>query len=557
MKGGEAVAKILKTENVDFITGFPMNPLHDYCATEGIRFIKFRMERAAINCIYGYAMASFGNRTGVASMQFGPGIENTFAGVAQAYSDNIPILVLPGGYQRRQQGFSPNFLARDNYQHITKWVDTVNLPDRVPEMMRLAFSYLRNGRPGPVVLELPMDVMHGDFDGDMYYYKPVNGYKSQGDPADVEEVVKILLNAKCPVIRAGTGVLFAEAWDELKEFAELTQIPVTTSLCGKSAFPEDHYLALGCCSRTRSDMVLDFFEKADVIFAIGSSNMREIYTSHIPNPENKIIMQSTIDERDINKGYHIEQGIIGDAKLVLRQMIEAAKQQLGSDGRQKNEALAGDIKKLKDAWMEKWEPKLVSDEVPINPYRIIGDLMKALDEKETIMTHDAGTPRDHMVPFYRSNTPGGYIGWGKSTTMGASLGIAMGAKLARPEKTCVAFMGDGAFGMVGMDFETAVREQIPIIAIVMNNGTLGMFKGINPIASEKFDLDKVTGNYSMLAEALGGYSERVEKPEDIIPAVQRAKEANDSGKAALLEIMTQEELALCHLFRLNKPPEKE
>ena len=138
MKGGEAVAKILKTEGVDFLAGFPMNPLHDYCAAAGIRFIKFRMERAAINCCYGYTMASFGNRIGVASMQFGPGIENTFPGVAQAYSDNIPILVMPGGYQRRQQGSSPNFSARDNYPHITKWVDTVNFPDRVPEMMRLA-----------------------------------------------------------------------------------------------------------------------------------------------------------------------------------------------------------------------------------------------------------------------------------------------------------------------------------------------------------------------------------------------------------------------------------
>ncbi len=556
MKGGEAVAKILKMEGVDFIAGFPMNPLHDYCAAEGIRFIKFRMERAAINCCYGYTMASFGNRIGVASMQFGPGIENTFPGVAQAYSDNIPILVLPGGYQRRQQGSSPNFSARDNYPHITKWVDTVNFPDRVPEMLRLAFSYLRSGRPGPVMLELPMDVMHGDFDDKIFYYRPVKGYKSQGDPTDVQQVVEILLKAKCPVIRAGTGVLFAEAWNDLKEFAVLTQIPVTTSLCGKSAFPENHCLALGPCSRTRSDMVLNYFDKADAIFAIGSSNMREIYTSHIPNPEKKTIMQSTIDERDINKGYHTEPAIIGDAKLVLRQMIEAAKDRIGDGGRPKNEALAGDIKRLKDTWLKEWEPKLSSDQIPINPYRIIGDVMKALDESETIITHDAGTPRDHMVPFYQSVTPGGYIGWGKSTTMGASLGITMGAKLAQPEKTCVAFMGDGAFGMVGMDFETAVREQIPIIAIVMNNGTLGMFKGINPIASEKYGLDKLSGDYSMLAQALGGYSERVEKPEDIIPAIHRAKEANDSGKAALLEIMTQEELAMSHLFRLNKPPAK-
>ena len=159
MKGQTAIAKILKMEGVEFITGFPMNPLHDAYASEDIRFIKFRMERAAINCNYGYTIASFGKRTGVCSMQFGPGVENTFPGVAQAYADNVPILVIPGGYGRHRQGLQPNFLARDNYKNITKWVDTINFADRVPEMMRLAFTYLRSGRPGPVMLEVPMDVM--------------------------------------------------------------------------------------------------------------------------------------------------------------------------------------------------------------------------------------------------------------------------------------------------------------------------------------------------------------------------------------------------------------
>jgi len=549
MNGQTAVAKVLKMEGVDFVTGFPMNPLHDAYATEGIRFIKFRMERAAINCIYGYTLASFGKRTGVCSMQFGPGVENTFPGVAQAYADNTPILIIPGGYGRRRQGLQPNFLARDNYKNITKWVDTVNFADRVPSMMRLAFSYLRSGRPGPVMLEVPMDVMKEEFDDAKFQYKPVKRHRSQGDPGDVRDVVKALIAAKNPVIRGGTGILYAEAWDELKELAELLQIPVAVSMDGKSAFPDDHPLSLGCCSRTRPLMVEKFFDKADVFFAIGSSNLTETYTSHIPDPSNKIIIHSVVDERDINKDYNTEYAIIGDAKLVLRQLIDEAKVQLGSAGRKENTALINEIKALKEEWMKEWEPKLTSDDVPINPYRIIGDIQKALDEKQTIITHDAGTPRDHMVPMYKSNTPGGYIGWGKSTTMGASLGFAMGAKLAQPEKTCVAFMGDGAFGMVGMDFETAVRERIPIIVIVMNNGTLGMFKGINPVASEKYGLNVLSGDYSKVAEGLGGYTERVEQPGEIIPAILRAKKANESGRAALIEIMTQEELGMSHMAR--------
>jgi acetolactate synthase-1/2/3 large subunit len=399
------------------------------------------------------------------------------------------------------------------------------------------------------MLEVPMDVMKEEFDDAKFQYKPVKRHRSQGDPSDVRDVVKALIAARNPVIRAGTGILYAEAWDELKEFAELLQIPVATSMDGKSAFPDDHPLSLGCCSRTRPAMVPHFFEKSDVFFAIGSSNLTETYTSHIPDPSNKIIIQSTVDERDINKDYNTEHAIIGDAKLVLQQLIDEAKVQLGSSAGQVKQALQDEIKAVKDKWMKEWEPKLTSDDVPINPYRIIGDVQKALDEKQTIITHDAGTPRDHMVPMYKSNTPGGYIGWGKSTTMGASLGFAMGAKLAQPDKTCVAFMGDGAFGMVGMDFETAVRERIPIIVIVMNNGTLGMFKGINPVASEKFGLNVLSGDYSKVGEGLGGYSERVEQPGEIIPAIQRAKKANDSGRPALIEIVTQEELAMSNLAR--------
>jgi acetolactate synthase I/II/III large subunit len=479
-------------------------------------------------------------------MQFGPGIENTFPGVAQAYADNVPILIIPGGYERRRQGLQPNFLARDNYKNITKWVDTINFADRVPSMMRLAFTYLRSGRPGPVMLEVPMDVMKEEFDDAKFQYKPVKRHRSQGDPGDVRDVVKALIAAKNPVIRGGTGILYAEAWDELREFAELLQIPVAVSMDGKSAFPDDHPLSLGCCSRTRPAMVPHFFDKADVVFAIGSSCLTETYTSPIPDPNNKIIIQSAVDEHDINKDYNTEYAIIGDAKLVLRQLINEAKVQLSSQSRKANLELTKEIKAVKDKWIQEWMPKLTSDEVPINPYRIIGDIQKALDEKQTILTHDAGTPRDHMVPMYRSNTPGGYIGWGKSTTMGASLGITMGAKMAQPQKTCVAFMGDGAFGMVGMDFETAVRERIPIIVIVMNNGTLGMFKGINPVASEKYGLNVLSGDYSKVADGLGGYTERVEQPAEIIPAILRAKKANESGRPALIEVITKEEVAMSH-----------
>jgi len=540
VKGKAAIAEILRMEGIEFITCFPHNTIIDAVAEKGIRTILARTERVAVGIADGFTRASNGQRTGVCIMQCGPGSENAFAGIAHAFADSVPILALPGGYERRML-VAPQFSALQNYREITKWVDTINFADRVPEMMRLAFSYLRNGRPGPVMLELPEDVAEEEFDDAIFQYSPVKGAKTAGDPADVREVAKALIAAKNPVIRAGQGVLYARAWDELRELAELLQIPVYTTMCGKSAFPENHPLSLGTGGLTRTKMVMHFQNKADLVFAIGSSCTKEEYTT--PIPEGKLIMQSTIDERDINKCYPVERAIIGDAKLVLSQLIDEVKKQTGSGGRKGNDAVAREVKAIKDEWLKEWMPKLTSDEVPINPYRVIWDLMQVLDRKQTIITHDAGGPRDQVLPFYESLNPRGYIGWGKTTTLGAGLAFAMGAKLARPDKTCVNFMGDAAFGMVGMDFETAVRQRIPILTILLNNSKLGGYVNLLPIASERYGLNILSGDYSKIAEGCGGYTERIEQPKDIIPAIQRAKKANDSGKAALLEIITREELA--------------
>ena len=541
MKGDTAIARILKAEGVEFITCFPYNNLIDAVAEEGIRTILARTERVAVNIADGFTRASYGQRNGVCAMQSGPGIENAFSGVALAYGDSVPILVLPGGYERHRL-VAPSFIARDNYQNVTKWVDLVNSADRIPGLMRCAFSYLRTGRPGPVMLEIPKDVSQEEFDDKMFQYSPVKGAKTSGDPADVREVAKALIAANSPVIRAGLGVLYACAWNELQELAELLQCPVFTTMCGKSAFPENHPLSLGTGGYSRTEMVKHFLNKADLVFAIGSSCTRELFTT--PIPDGKVIMQSTIDERDINKDYPIAQAIIGDARLVLRQLIEEVRHKIGSKGKKGSDTVAREVKEVKDKWLKEWMPKLTSDEVPINPYRVIGDMMRALDSKKTIVTHDAGYPRDQILPFYESVVPGSYIGWGKSTTLGSSLGLSMGARLARPEKTCVSFMGDAAFGMVGMDFETAVRERIPILTILVNNSKLGGYQNRHPVASEKYNLNVISGNYSTIAEGCGGYAERVEQPKDIIPAIKRAKEANDAGRPALLEIITREELSI-------------
>lgn len=533
MKAETAIAKILKIEGTEFITGFPYSGVLEAGAVEGIRPILFRTERVAVNTVDGFTRASNGKRNGVCAVQFGPGIENAFSGVALAFTDNVPILILPGGYAKRQTTTRPQFSAVKNYREITKWVDSITFPDQVPQMMRRAFTYLRTGRPGPVMLELPRDVGHEEFDDSLFRYSPVKPVKCAGDPADIKEVAAALIKAKGPVIRAGQGVLYACAWDELKELAELLQIPVFTTQNGKSAFPENHSLSLGTGGRTRPKMVTHFLDKADLVFAIGSSCTVENYTT--PIPAGKVIMQSTIDEYDLSKDYEIKQAIIGDAKLVLRQLIEEVKIQVGTTGNRENR-VAREIKAVKDEWLKEWMPKLTSKEVPINPYRTIWDLMKTVNRKNTIITHEAGTGRDQLIPFWESIIPGGYIGWGKTTTLGSSLGFAMGAKLARPEKLVINIMGEGAFGMVGMDLEVAARENIPILTIVRNNAILGGEERMHPTAYKNYEFGVLSGKYAEVAQALGVHAEVVKQPEEITPAIQKAVKVVESGKPSFIEV---------------------
>lgn len=538
MQGITAIAKILKMEGTEFISGFPMNSVFEAGSKEGIRPIMARNERVGVGMADGFTRASFAQRVGVCAMQNGPGVENSFSGVAQAYSESVPILALPSAAPRRRL-LPPTFIASKNYTQITKWVDMINFADRVPEMMRRAFIQLRTGRPGPVMLEIPGDVATEEFPDASFQYKPVKATRSGGDPVDIRATAKALIAAQNPIIRAGQGVLFACAWDELRELAELLQIPVFTTMQGKSCFPEDHPLALGAGGQTRPKAVMHFLKKADLVFAIGSSCTKEGFTT--PIPDGKAVIQSTVDERDLSKDYPLEGAILGDAKLVLRQLIDEVKSQLGGAGR-KDGSVAKELKTVKDEWVKEWAPRLNSDETPINPYRLINDMKKVFDSKQTIITHEAGYPRDTLIPFWEATVPGGYIGWGKTTTLGGSLGFAMGAKLAQPGKNCIAFMGNASFGMVGMDFETAVREKIPILIVLKNDSRLGGYQRHHPYASEHYSLNRQSGDYAKVAEALGGHSETVTQPAEIVPALQRAKKSIESGKAALLEVITKEEL---------------
>jgi acetolactate synthase-1/2/3 large subunit len=542
LKGAAAIAEILKSEGVDYIFCFPVNPMIDAAAEIGIKPIMPCTERTVIGMADGYSRVTNGRRIGVCAVQMGPGIENSFGGVAQAYADSTPILCLPSGPPQSRLDSPPNFDPVVNYQHIVKWVARINKGDRIPEFLRRAFTYLRIGRPGPVMLELPQDVAVAEADLPGQFYKPITATKTMADPEAVAASVKAIGGAKKPLIHAGIGVLYAEAWDELKEFAELLQIPVMTTLPGKSCFPENHPLSLGCGGLAGPRAVARYLGESDLIFGVGCSLSISFFAA--PIPRGKALVQLTLDERDLNKDYPAEILMMGDAKLVLRQMIEEAKRQLGAEGRRDDLRVSGEIKGIKDDWLREWMPKLTSEEVPINPYRVIWDVQRAVDLKNTIVTHDAGSPRDQTAPFWNALVPNSYIGWGKSTHLGYSLPLALGAKVAKPGKTVLNIMGDAAFGMSGMEIATAARNQIGILTIVLNNSCLGGYDKHIPIASRKYKTRFIQGDYYKVAEGLGAYAERVEKPDEIIPAVHRALKATKEERPALLEMITKEELQL-------------
>jgi acetolactate synthase-1/2/3 large subunit len=543
MKGVDAIATILKREGVEYLFCFPNNSLIDACARAGIRPIMARTERTLINMADGYSRTTHGERVGVAVVQAGPGSENAFGGVAQAYADSVPILLLPGGIARQYHDLPPTFQATRHYGGVTKWVGQINMAARAPAMLQRAFSLLRMGHPRPVMLEIPTDVASEEID-DTFDYTPPRRVRSAGGPDEIAAAAQALLAAQHPILHVGQGALYAQATEELIVLAELLQVPVMTTMAGKSAFPENHPLSIGAGGRTVSGMVKHFLTNADLVCGLGCSFSIEFSTLI---PRGKVLIQNTIDESDINKHYTIDYAIIGDCKLVVRQLIDAVKLQLGEHGRRDRTTMAQEIRTIQQNWLAEWMPKLTSDEIPINPYRVIWDMMQVVDRATTIITHDSGNPRDQLVPFYEAVAPGGYIGWGKSTQLGYGLGLIMGAKLAAPARLCVNVMGDGAFGMAGMDFETAARERIPILTILLNNSALGGYEKLMPVATERYRLKYLSGEYAKVAQALGGYGERVERPADIIPAIQRAQEQIAAGKPALLEVITREEGAFSML----------
>ncbi|MCY4532957.1 MAG: thiamine pyrophosphate-requiring protein [Gammaproteobacteria bacterium] len=535
MNGNELIANILKQEGVELMTCFPSNPLIEEVSKVGIRPVAFRHERGAIMAADGISRTSDRSRFGVCMIQSQAGAENAMGGISQAYADNIPILVLPGGVALNQIAVKPNFSATRNYQGITKHTEAIYRPEDITRVMRRAFHALRNGSGGPVVVELTADVCGREVPERSQQYDAPGIIRSEPSSDAIRDTVKALRAAKNPVLWAGQGVLMSGATGELRELAELTGLPVFCTMPGKSAMDERHPLCLGAGSGLTTMAAGKWLSECDLILALGSSLTRTFYGQPVRS-NNQVLIQNTDNPDDINKDESVHIGLLGDTRLTIQALMEEVRNQAGDNGIGDTLKTQAEIAETRTTWLNEWSALLDSDEEPLNTYRVINEINKNLDLENSIVTHDAGAPRDSIVPFFNATTPHSYVGWGKTTHLGFGIPLMIGAKMANPDRFCLNLMGDGAFGMSGTDIETAARSGFAITTVLLNNSGMATYPGGFPTAREKYGVSHMNGDYAKIAEGMGAVGITVKKVSEMAPALQEAQRLNADGQTVLIDV---------------------
>ncbi len=535
VKAVNGLVKILKDEGVNFVSTFPTNHINNAVGEESdIDLFMVRDERYAVAVADAYSRVMDGKGFGVCTVMGGinaAGTQMAYGAIAQAYEDSVPILCLTDGVPQDVLG-RERYSIHEGFRNVTKWIGYINRAERVPEYIRKAVTYLRTGRPSPVLLEVPREL--GEYDMEEYSYKHVKGWKSMGDPKDVERIVKAMKAAENPLLYARQGIFSADACQELLSLAELAQLPVLTTLKAKSAFPENHELSLG----VKGEPAERFLKKADLILAVGVGFSPSHFMHSIPDAANKKIIQCTVDETDLNNDYAVDQAVIGDAKLVLKQISDEIEKQ----GAPKyNEKLVKEIEYTKKVKMGKYSPLMESNEKPINPYRVYAEIMKVLDRNNSFVTHESGNTRDQLSTVYEAIIPHGFMGWGNVSTLGYSLGASLGAKLAMPKRQIMSITGDAGVGYQMGNWETLVRHNMGITILHINNNGFGGYgpgfwgKGHNPYTYEV--TSHMIQSTAKVAEALGIEAERIEEPDEVAPAIKRALKTNSNDKPYMLEVI--------------------
>ena len=533
VKAANGFARLLKAEGIPWVSCYPTNHVNNALGEEGVPILMMGEERFAVAVADAYSRVTCGKQIGVCTIMANlnaAGIQMAYGAIGQAWEDSSPILVITEGVGQGAARHTHYDMA-EALKSVTKWVGKVDRAELIPDYVRRAFTHLRSGRPGPVLLIIPRDL--GEYDADEHPYSPVKGWKSGPDPDDVKSAVKALLAAKDPLLYVGEGVYYADATSELLKFAELAQVPVLTTLKAKGAFPENHPLSVG----VRGSLADHFLNKCDLLFSIGSSLFPNRFSHAVPSPEKKTIIQCTVDTLDLNRSYETRHAVVGDAKLTLQALIA----ELSARGPKKNPGLVEEIRKGKDAFLAKFRPLMESDETPINPYRVLGDMMKVLDPKNSFVTADSGNTRDQTSTVYEAQIPRGHLGWGNVSTLGFSLAGAVGAKLAFPDRQCVHVTGDAGVCYMMGNFEAVARYKIGITTLHINNGRYsgygpGFWGGGHDPYTWKVS-DHASACMANMAKSVGFYSEDVTKPSEVMPAIKRALDENAKGRPAFLEFI--------------------
>lgn len=530
------IARILKAENVPWVSTFPVSKVNNAFGREGLTLMMMRDDRYAVAVADAFSRINNGNKIGVCTFSGGinaAGAQVAYSGIAQAYEDGSPVLCIVDAVPA---GSTQNTLFDQNasLEGVAKWYGYLDKPERVPEFMRRAFTMLRSGRPGPVVLGIPD--ASATYDETVDQYKSPKGWRSLPDPEDIKIALDELKSAKKPVLFVGEGVLYSNATQELKSFAEKANLPVVTTLKAKGVFPEDHPLSVG----VRGDHVLHYMNEADLVFSVGASISPGRFGHGIPDATNKKIIQCNIDEHDINRMYPTEHAVIGDARATLQSLVD----ELDSGSLNGRPDASAGVKSAKNEAMAQYHEVMESDAKPINPYRVYGDLMKVLDRNNSFVTHESGNTRDQLSTAYETLIPRGFLGWGNVSSLGFSFPAVTAAKLAYPNRQCVAVIGDAALSYMLGNFEVLTRSQIGLTIIHINNGGFSGYgpgfwgEGHDPFTHDVLGADEI--NMSAAIKEIGWHTERVTEPSEVTRSLTRAFDANQSSQPAYIEIIASQ-----------------
>ena len=533
LTGSEILGRSLKnegTKDLFFIMGGPMMLAEQSCVKEGIRPIDVRHEQAA--ALMAQAYSRLLQKPGVCMAASGPGVINLTTGVANALIDCAPVVAIGGSSAIRQFG-------RQTFQEIdqvaimrgmTKWSDRVVSLKRIPEMVNTAFQKAMGGKPGPVYLDFPADILYDKIPEEQVDWslsgRALLNPRPMGDTARVEELIDAISNAKQPIILTGSGVIWSQAWTELQSFVEKAGIPFYTTPQGRGVLPDDHPLSFLTMRSTA-------FKDADLILIIGT-RMNYII-GHAAPP--RFSATATIARIDIDadeiasspRKVHI--GIVGDCKAVLQQLLAAM------PGRVKEGQYAGWRRKLAEGEAEKRKETgggMAMNATPIHPLRLCEEV-KNFMQRDAILIVDGQEILNYGRQSMPTFSPGHRLNSGPFGMMGVGMPFGVGAKIARPDKQVIVVHGDGSFGLNCMELDTAVRHKVPLLVVISLNGGWTA----DP-KREKVGRDLGYTRFDKMAESLGCYGEYVEKPEDIGPALQRAQKKVDQGMVALVNVKTDD-----------------